>query len=96
MVWEESRRKEQVFRKAKTNREVILKTVEDANGNINLKFAIKDNEISTELTLTLEEWESIITFLNRTSSTITEEISKKLGKSVKDFSSKTCASALSE
>ena len=88
MVWEESRRKEQVFRKAKTNREVILKTVEDANGNINLKFAIKDNEISTELTLTLEEWESIITFLNRTSSTITEEISKKLGKSVKDFSIK--------
>jgi hypothetical protein len=88
MTWEESRRKEQVFRKAKTNREVILKTVEDADGNINLKFAIKDNETSTELTLTFEEWDSIITFLNRTSSTIIEEINKKTGKSMKDFSIK--------
>jgi len=84
MSWEESRRNEQVFRKTKLNSEVILKTIEDENGKINIILSLKNNEIITELTLTIEEWESIILFLNKTSEKIIQEINNKLGRTLKE------------
>ena len=88
MSWEESRRKEQVFRKTKLNREVILKTMEDEDGKINIILSLRNNEVRTELILTIEEWESIISFLNKTSEKILEEINKKLGLTAKESSMK--------
>ena len=88
MSWEESRRNEQVFRKTKLNREVILKTVEDEDGKINIILSLRDNEMSTELNLTTEEWESIIYFLNKTSERIIKEINEKLGRTTKESTMK--------
>ncbi|MHA1276920.1 MAG: hypothetical protein ACTSQ8_07005 [Candidatus Helarchaeota archaeon] len=77
MSWEESHRKEQIFRKKKTNREIILKTVEQEDGKITLSFSLRNNETSTELPLTIEEWKSILSFLKKTSEHILQEIEVK-------------------
>ncbi|HUX99324.1 MAG TPA: hypothetical protein VMV49_07185 [Candidatus Deferrimicrobium sp.] len=76
MSWEESQRKEQVFRKTKLNREVILKMIESEHGKSDLIFSLRNNDSITELSLTLNEWKSIISFLNKTSDRIINEISK--------------------
>ena len=77
MSWEESHRKEQIFRKRKINREIILKAVENEDGNITLIFSLKNNESKTEVPLTIDEWNSILSFLNRTSQHILQEVKNK-------------------
>ncbi|NVM55983.1 MAG: hypothetical protein HWN66_19960 [Candidatus Helarchaeota archaeon] len=76
MSWEDSKLKEQVFRKIKLNQEVILKMVEVEDGKITLIFSLKNNESITEIPITLEEWKSILVFLNETSADIAQHIEK--------------------
>ena len=80
MSWEESQRKEQVYRKAKVDREVVLKLIESENGETDLIFSLRNNKMITEIKLTLEEWNAIISFLNKTSDRIVTEINKLSGK----------------
>ncbi|MFX1294612.1 MAG: hypothetical protein ACFFD2_07140 [Promethearchaeota archaeon] len=77
MSWEETHRKEQIFRKANTNREAILKTIENEDGKIILSFSLKNDSSITELSLSINEWKSILAFLNRTSEQILNGLDKK-------------------
>lgn len=96
MSWEESQRKEQIFRKAKTNREVILKTVEDEDGNITLSFSLKNSDVLTEIFLTVAEWKSILAFLNKTSELILGSLSEKQATPVAEPIAKPLAEPFAE